>query len=152
MARFEGQVAIVTGAGTGIGRGIASKLGGEGARILIVDRDAALGEKAAGELAAEGISVELIDPRTVLPLDTDTIIASVAKTGRLLVVDEAFAPASIGAQIAAIQADRGFDDLDAPIKRIHGAFTPIPYSPSLEAAVVPHPETVAAAVRDLVAE
>jgi 2-oxoisovalerate dehydrogenase E1 component len=104
------------------------------------------------ELAAEGISVELIDPRTVLPLDTDTIIASVAKTGRLLVVDEAFAPASIGAQIAAIQADRGFDDLDAPIKRIHGAFTPIPYSPSLEAAVVPHPETVAAAVRDLVAE
>jgi 2-oxoisovalerate dehydrogenase E1 component len=88
----------------------------------------------------------------VLPLDTDTIIASVAKTGRLLVVDEAFAPASIGAQIAAIQADRGFDDLDAPIKRIHGAFTPIPYSPSLEAVVVPHPETVAAAVRDLVAE
>ena len=104
------------------------------------------------ELASEGISVELIDPRTVLPLDTETIAASVAKTGRLLVVDETFAPASIGAQIAAVQADSGFDDLDAPIKRIHGAFTPTPYSPSLESAVVPHPEMVATAVRDLMAE
>ena len=104
------------------------------------------------ELAVEGISIELIDPRTVLPLDTETIINSVAKTGRLLIVDETFAPASIGAQIAAVAADDGFDDLDAPIKRIHGAFTPIPYSPTLEQAVVPQPETVAAAVRDLVAE
>ena len=104
------------------------------------------------ELAAEGISVELIDPRTVLPLDTETIATSVAKTGRLLIVDETFAPASIGAQIAAVQADSGFDDLAAPIKRIHGTFTPTPYSPSLETAVVPHPETVAAAVRDLMTE
>ncbi len=104
------------------------------------------------ELEADGISVELIDPRTVLPLDTDTIMASVAKTGRLLIVDETFAPASIAAQIAAVAADDGFNDLDAPIKRIHGAFTPTPYSPTLEEAVVPHPETVAAAVRDLMAE
>jgi pyruvate/2-oxoglutarate/acetoin dehydrogenase E1 component len=85
-------------------------------------------------------------------LDTETIINSVAKTGRLLIVDETFAPASIGAQIAAVAADDGFNDLDAPIKRIHGAFTPIPYSPALEQAVVPQPETVAAAVRDLMAE
>jgi 2-oxoisovalerate dehydrogenase E1 component len=104
------------------------------------------------ELAEEGISIELIDPRTVLPLDTETIINSVAKTGRLLIVDETFAAASIGAQIAAVAADDGFDELDAPIKRIHGAFTPTPYSPTLEQAVVPQPETVAAAVRNLVAE
>ncbi|MBQ17183.1 MAG: dehydrogenase [Planctomycetaceae bacterium] len=104
------------------------------------------------ELAADGISVELIDPRTVLPLDTETIRASVARTGRLLVVDETFPVAGIASQIAAVQADLGFDDLDAPIKRLHGAFTPTPYSPALESAVVPTPEMVANAVRELVAE
>ena len=104
------------------------------------------------QLAEEGVSVELVDPRTVLPLDTETICNSVAKTGRLLIVDETFAPCSVAAQIAAVQADSGFDDLDAPIKRIHGAFTPTPYSPSLEAAVVPTPESILGAIRDLVAE
>ena len=72
--------------------------------------------KACAELASEGISVELIDPRTVAPLDIDTIAGSVAKTGRLLIVDESFAPCGIGAEIAAQLADRGFDDLDAPIR------------------------------------
>ena len=71
----------------------------------------------------------MIDPRTVAPLDIDTILRSVAKTGRLLIVDEAFAPCGIGAEIAAQVADRGFDDLDAPIRRLNGAFTPTPYSP-----------------------
>ena len=70
----------------------------------------------------EGISVELIDPRTVAPLDVDTIRRSVAKTGRLLIVDEAFAPFGVGAEIAAQLADRGFDDLDAPIRRLNGVF------------------------------
>jgi len=104
------------------------------------------------QLADDGISVELVDPRTVLPLDTETIGQSVAKTGRLLIVDETFAPCSIGATIAAVQADLGFDDLDAPIKRLHTAFTPTPYSPPLEAAVVPNPETIAEAIRDLANE
>ena len=93
--------------------------------------------KACAELASEGISVELIDPRTVAPLDIETIAGSVAKTGRLLIVDEAFAPCGIGAEIAAQLAGRGFDDLDAPIRRLNGACTPTPYSPPLEAAVVP---------------
>src|SRR5262249_10421827 len=84
------------------------------------------------QLAAEGISVELIDPRTVAPLDIETIQRSVAKTGRLLVVDETFAPCGIGAEIAAQLVELGFDDLDAPIRRLNGAFTPTPYSPSLE--------------------
>jgi 2-oxoisovalerate dehydrogenase E1 component len=108
--------------------------------------------KASKELEKEGVSVELIDPRTVAPLDTETIARSVAKTGRLLIVDEAFAPFGVGAEIAAQLADRGFDDLDAPIRRINGAHCPTPYSPPLEAAVVPNPEAVAQAVRDLISE
>jgi 2-oxoisovalerate dehydrogenase E1 component len=108
--------------------------------------------KACAELRSEGISVELIDPRTVAPLDIDTIAGSVARTGRLLVVDEAFAPCGIGAEIAAQLADRGFDDLDAPIRRLNGAWTPTPYSPPLEAAVVPSPASIAQAIRDLAAE
>jgi 2-oxoisovalerate dehydrogenase E1 component len=104
------------------------------------------------KLASEGISVELIDPRTVAPLDTETIATSVKKTGRLLIVDEAFAPYGIGAEIAAQLADRGFDDLDAPIRRLNGAHTPTPYSPTLEAAIVPTAEAIAQAIRDLAAE
>jgi 2-oxoisovalerate dehydrogenase E1 component len=109
-------------------------------------------KKICERLAGEGISIELIDPRTVAPLDVETIRRSVAKTGRLLIVDETFAPYGIGAEIAAQLADQGFDDLDAPIRRLNGAFTPTPYSPTLEAAVVPTPESIAQAVRDLMAE
>jgi len=108
--------------------------------------------KACETLEKEGVSVELIDPRTVAPLDVETIARSVAKTGRLLIVDEAFAPFGIGAEIAAQLADRGFDDLDAPIRRLNGAHTPTPYSPSLEAAVVPNPASIVQAIRDLIAE
>jgi 2-oxoisovalerate dehydrogenase E1 component len=107
---------------------------------------------ACRELERDGISVEVIDPRTVSPLDIETIARSVAKTGRLLIVDESFAPCGIGAEIAAQLADRGFNDLDAPIRRLNGAWTPTPYSPPLEAAVVPNPETIAHAIRDLLAE
>jgi pyruvate/2-oxoglutarate/acetoin dehydrogenase E1 component len=107
---------------------------------------------AAEQLAGEGISVEVVDPRTVSPLDTETICESVAKTGRLLVVDEAFQPCSIASEIAASIADDGFDDLDAPIKRLSGAFTPTPYAPTLEEAVVPNVDSVLAAIRELLAE
>ncbi len=107
---------------------------------------------ACGTLEAEGISVELIDPRTVAPLDIETIARSVSKTGRLLIVDETFAPCGIGAEIAAQVGDRVFDDLDAPIRRLNGAHTPTPYSPPLEAAVVPNPQTIAQAIRDLFEE
>ena len=108
--------------------------------------------KASEILAKEGISIELIDPRTVAPLDFETILKSVAKTGRLLIVDESFAPCGIGAEIAAQLADRGFDDLDAPIRRLNGIHTPTPYSPWLENAVVPDVEAIAKAIRDLVRE
>lgn len=108
--------------------------------------------KACTSLADEGIDVELIDPRTVQPLDTATILASVRKTGRLLVVDEDFAPCSVGGEVAAVIAERGFNDLDAPIRRLHGAFAPTPYSPPLESVIVPNPERIAQAVRELMAE
>jgi 2-oxoisovalerate dehydrogenase E1 component len=103
-------------------------------------------------LAAEGISVEVLDPRTVLPLDGDLILNSVARTGRLLVVDEAFSPFGFGGEVAALVADRGFDDLDAPIRRVNGVFTPTPYSPALEDAVVPKTSQIVAALRSLLAE
>jgi 2-oxoisovalerate dehydrogenase E1 component len=107
---------------------------------------------AAEQIASEGISVEIIDPRTVSPLDLDSILRSVAKTGRLLVVDEAFGPCGIASEIAAQVADAGFNDLDAPIKRLHGAFAPTPYAPSLEEVVVPNVARIVQAVRDLVEE
>ena len=107
---------------------------------------------ACQQLGKEGVSVELIDPRTLAPLDIDTIVGSVAKTGRLLIVDEAFAPYGIGAEIAAQLVQRGFDDLDAPIHRLNGAHTPTPYSPTLEAAVVPKVEQIVQAIRDVLSE
>jgi 2-oxoisovalerate dehydrogenase E1 component len=108
--------------------------------------------KACEILATERISVELIDPRTVAPLDTETILRSVAKTGRLLIVDESFGPCGIGAEIAAQMVDRGFDELDAPIRRLNGAHTPTPYSPALESAVVPDVDAIAKAIRDLIGQ
>ncbi len=108
--------------------------------------------EACAKLEQEGISVEVIDPRTLAPLDIATVLESVHKTGRLLIVDEDFAPCGVGAEIAAQVVDRALDDLDAPIKRLNGAFCPSPYSPPLEAAVVPNPTTIAQAVRDLLAE
>ncbi len=107
---------------------------------------------AARQLAAEGLSVEVIDPRTVSPLDAATILLSVRKTGRLLIVDEAFAPCSLGAEIAAQVSDQGFDYLDAPIRRINGAFAPTPYSPPLEAAVIPGLDQIVTAIRRLANE
>jgi 2-oxoisovalerate dehydrogenase E1 component len=108
--------------------------------------------EACERLAAQGISVEVIDPRTVSPLDGNTILESVHKTGRLLIVDEAFAPFGLGAEVAARVADDGFDDLDAPIRRLSGAFTPTPYSPPLEKAVVPQLDDIERAIRELLDE
>ena len=107
---------------------------------------------AADKLQAQGISVEVIDPRTVSPLDLDTILKSVAKTGRLLIVDEEYGPCSMAAEIAAQVVDAGFNDLDAPIKRLNGAFAPTPYSPPLEAAVTPQVEDIQRAIRNLLDE
>ena len=108
--------------------------------------------EAAAALEKEGISVEVIDPRTVAPLDIDTILESVHKTGRLLVVDEDFAPCGMGAEIAAQVMERGFDDLDAPVRRLNGLHSPVPYSPALESAVTPNRNQIIDAIKALVAE
>lgn len=108
--------------------------------------------KAAEQLATEGISVEVIDPRTLAPLDMDTILASVHKTGRLLIVDEDYAPCGIAAEIAMQVMERGFDDLDAPVQRLNGAFIPAPYSDAFAPGLVPDATSIATAVRQLLAE
>jgi 2-oxoisovalerate dehydrogenase E1 component len=108
--------------------------------------------QAGDELAQAGVDVEVIDPRTVNPLDVDSVLASVHKTGRLLIVDETFQPCGIGAEITAQVVDRGFDDLDAPIRRLNGAYAPTPYSPTLEAAIVPNVAGIVQAVQELMAE
>jgi 2-oxoisovalerate dehydrogenase E1 component len=125
---------------------------GKDVTVVALARMVHLTLSVCDELEKAGISVEVVDPRTVSPLDVDTILKSVQKTGRLLVVDEAFGPCSIASEVAAHVADRGFNDLDAPIKRINGVFTPTPYSPSLERAVVPNAEDIAQAIRDLMNE
>jgi 2-oxoisovalerate dehydrogenase E1 component len=103
---------------------------------------------AAAELvAAEGISVEVIDLRTVAPLDTITILESVARTSRLLIAHEAVVPFGIGAEIAATVARDGFWNLDAPIERIGAAATPPPYAPDLEHAWLPDADAIADAIR-----
>jgi 2-oxoisovalerate dehydrogenase E1 component len=107
---------------------------------------------AADELAKDGISAEVVDPRSLAPLDIDTVLASVHKTGRLLVVDEDFAPCGVAAEIATQVMERGFDDLDAPVKRVNGLFCPAPYSPALLENLLPNPHVIVQSVRDLMAE
>ena len=107
---------------------------------------------AAEQLAAEGVSAEVIDPRTLAPLDIDTVLASVHKTGRLLVVDEDFAPCGVGAEIATQVMERAFDDLDAPARRVNGLFSPAPYSPALYEPMVPSVKGIVQASRELLAE
>lgn len=102
---------------------------------------------AADELEKEGISVEVIDPRTLVPLDAETILASVAKTGRLVVSDMAHRTCSAASEVAALVAERGFPSLKAPIKRVCTPDVHIPYSPPLERQVYPDKDKIVAAVR-----
>jgi 2-oxoisovalerate dehydrogenase E1 component len=106
---------------------------------------------AAEELEAEGISVEVIDLRTVAPLDMGPILDSVHRTSRLLIAHEAVVPFGIGAEIAAVVAREAFWDLDAPIERVGSAPTPPPYAPPLERAWLPGRDDIAAAIRRLAA-
>jgi len=105
---------------------------------------------AADELATEGVSAEVIDLRTVSPLDLAAILESVHKTSRLVIAHEAVVPFGIGAEIAAVVAKEAFWDLDAPIERVGAAATPTPYSPDLERSWLPGREDIASAIRRLV--
>ncbi len=104
----------------------------------------------AVRLAAEDIAVEVIDPRTLVPLDIDTIVASVRKTGRLLVVDEAYLTCGIQGELMAQVVERAFGDLAAAPRRLGNPGVPVPFAPPLEDAVLPDQERIAAAIRELV--
>lgn len=104
---------------------------------------------AAAMLEREDIDAEVLDPRTLVPLDEEAIFASVAKTHRVLVVHEAFERAGFGAEVAALVGEKAFDELDAPVLRLCGANVPIPFAPHLEEIVIPSEEQIADAVRKL---
>jgi pyruvate dehydrogenase E1 component beta subunit len=106
---------------------------------------------AADELAADGIEVEVIDPRTLVPLDLETIVESVARTHRLVVAHEAVAHGGFGAEITARVQEAAFDELDAPIGRVGAPFAPVPFSPPLEDAYLPGKDDVVTAVRAVLA-
>ncbi len=101
----------------------------------------------AQTLAAEGISVEVVDPRTTSPLDEDTILESVEKTGRLVIIDESPPRCSLAADVGAMVADKGFRSLRAPIKAVTCPHTPVPFAPNLEDEYLPNPRRIEEAAR-----
>jgi len=105
--------------------------------------------QAAESLAAEGISVEVIDLRTLVPLDIETILKSVEKTGRLVVVSEDCLTGSVASEISACVAEKAFDVLRAPILRVCGADTPLPFAPATQGRIIPNQHSIAAAIRSL---
>ncbi|MDE0330356.1 MAG: alpha-ketoacid dehydrogenase subunit beta [Nitrospinae bacterium] len=123
----------------------------EGSDLTIVATSSMVGKSlvAAEELEKEGVSCEVIDPRTLFPLDTETLLASVRKTGRLLITHEAVQRCGWGAEIAALAAKEAFDYLDAPIERVCAKETPVPFSPKLESYVIPDKDDVIAGVRGM---
>src|SRR6266481_1993623 len=102
--------------------------------------------KAAEEAEKEGVSVEVVDPRTLQPLDEETLVASVKKTNRAVVAHEAVTRMGFGAEVAAVLQYQAFDWLDAPIERVGARFTPLPFAPVMESYVIPHMETVLEAI------
>jgi pyruvate dehydrogenase E1 component beta subunit len=117
----------------------------EGSDVTIIGilKMAQVAENAAKQLSSEdGVEAEVIDPRTLRPLDLDTILESVQKTNRVVVVEEGWPHGGVGANIAALIQEQAFDYLDAPIQRVTGADVPMPYSKRLEQAAIPHEEHV----------
>lgn len=119
----------------------------EGSDVTIVgiSRMAVTALKAADQLAEQGIDAEVIDPRTLRPLDLDTILRSVEKTNHVVIVEEGWPHGGVGANLTALIQEQAFDYLDAPIQRVAGADVPMPYSKPLEQAAYPHAENVVAA-------
>ena len=102
---------------------------------------------AAKQAEEEGVSVEVVDPRTLLPLDEDALISSVKKTNRCVVAHEAVVRGGFGAEVAAVIQYGAFDWLDAPIERVGAKFSPLPFAPVMEEFVVPHANDVLEAIR-----
>jgi len=115
--------------------------------IIAWTKMVAVALKAAEELQKEGISAEVIDPRTLRPLDEDLILTSVRKTNRCVIVEDSWPYASVGTEIAHRIHTKAFDDLDAPVEKINSADIPMPYAENLEHEALPSPEKVVAAVK-----
>jgi len=103
--------------------------------------------EVAEELAKDGISMEIVDPRTLRPMDTETIIGSVRKTHRAVVLEAGAGFAGMGSEIASEITEEAFDDLDAPVERVTGENAPMPYAKNLERLKTPSKEKIAAAIR-----
>ena len=125
----------------------ASVRAGRDATVVAYGAAVAMALAAAATMAGEGVEVEVIDLRSLQPWDEAAVLASLARTHRLVIAHEAVAAFGVGAEIAARMADAGFDELDAPIVRVGAPFAPSPFARSLEAAYRPGPETIAAALR-----
>ncbi|MBH8609256.1 alpha-ketoacid dehydrogenase subunit beta [Thermoactinomyces sp. CICC 10521] len=120
--------------------------------IVAIGKQVHTALQAAEILAKQGIEIEVVDPRSLSPLDEETILASVEKTNRLIVIDEANPRCSVATDIVALVADKGFDLLDAPIKRITAPHTPVPFSPALEELYLPTPKKVIQTVSKLIGD
>lgn len=120
--------------------------------IVAIGKQVHTALKAAELLKERGIETEVVDPRTLSPLDEETILASVEKTGRLIVIDEANPRCSAATDISALVADKGFDYLDAPIKMITAPHCPVPFSPALEDLYLPTPEKVLRAAAEIIGD
>jgi pyruvate dehydrogenase E1 component beta subunit len=122
---------------------------GSDVTVVAIGRQVDRALEAAELLAAEGIAVEVIDPRTLSPLDEETIVASVEKTGALVVVDESPPRCSVASEIAAVVSERAFDFLNGPVRRVTAPHTPVPFTPTLEEAYAPSVGAIVDAVRSL---
>lgn len=123
---------------------------GDDLTIVAVSRVVNEALAAAAKLEEQGVTVEVIDPRTIQPLDLQTILESVKKTGRLIVASDDVKSGGIGSEIAAAIVEEGFDSLDAPIMRVASPNTPIPFSPTLEQAYMPNAEKIVIAAKKLI--
>ncbi len=122
---------------------------GNDVTIVAIGRMVQKAQEAAAELQKAGVQCEIIDPRTTSPLDTDTILESVEKTGRLIVVDESHPRCSMASDIAGLVAENAFDSLKAPIRQITGPHSPVPFSDSLEELYIPSAAKIVAAAKSL---
>lgn len=124
---------------------------GDDVTIVATSRAVHWAEAAADQLAGDGIDAEVVDPRSVVPLDTETILKSIRKTGRLVCVEEGYQMCSIGSEIAALAAEQVFKSLKAPVARVARPPAPVPFSPPLEEAMMPGPGKIVAAVKTVMA-
>ncbi|MBU8564876.1 alpha-ketoacid dehydrogenase subunit beta [Virgibacillus pantothenticus] len=128
------------------------KRNGDDLTIVAIGKMVHVATDAANQLAKQGVESEIIDPRSLSPLDEDTILQSVEKTGRLLIIDEANPRCNAATDISALVVDKGFDSLDAPIKMVTAPHAPTPFATNLEQLYIPQAETVVQTAKEMIGE